>query len=121
MWIKQIVGDFSQKKSYLDYKARVKKLPGGYRRAAQALERYVLHLGPSGDSTALIAMLNDLAELFEHAASDLTPIRALLGDEPSEFAEIFLENYTGGSWIRKERRRLADSIDEAIAEQQASE
>ena len=44
---------------------------------------------------------------------DSTPIRALLGDDPAEFAEAFLDNYAGGSWIRKERARLSKSIDEA--------
>jgi DNA-binding ferritin-like protein (Dps family) len=114
MWIDRIVEDFADKKSYLEYKARARKLPPGYRETAKALERYLMYVGPSDDSKALIAMLDDLAELLEQSAADALPIRDLVGDEPSEFAEAFLDNYSGGSWIRKERARLAESIQEAI-------
>ncbi|WP_111719873.1 DUF1048 domain-containing protein [Homoserinimonas sp. OAct 916] len=117
MWIEKIVGDLGDKKSYLEYKSRVKRLPPGYREAAKALERYLMYMGPSDDGKALILMLNDLADLLEQSVADATPIRALVGDDPSEFAEAFLDNYAGGSWIRKERARLADSIDHAIEEQ----
>ena len=114
MWMDKIVGDLGDKKKYREYKARVKALPAGYREAATALERYVMYLGPSDDSESLIAMLNDLADLFEQSVADETPIRDLVGDDPSEFAEAFMSNYSGGSWIKKERARLASSIDAAI-------
>lgn len=114
MWIDKLVGDISDKKRYLEYKSRVKTLPPGYREVAKALERYLMYMGPSDDGKALIAMLADLVELLEQSVADATPIRALVGDDPSEFAEAFLDNYAGGSWIRKERARLATSIDSAI-------
>ena len=113
MWIERIIGDLADKKSYLKYRARIKKLPPGYREAALALERYLMNMGPSNDGKALIAMLTDLADLFEQSVADATPIRTLVGEDPSEFAEAFLENYAGGSWIRGERTRLAESIDHA--------
>lgn len=114
MWIDKLVGDLGDKKSYLEYKSRVKRLPAGYREAAKALERYLMYMGASDDGKALIAMLGDLADLFEQSVADATPIRTLVGDDPSEFAETFLDNYAGGSWIRKERTRLTESIDRAI-------
>ena len=117
-WIEKIADDLGDKKSYREYRARVKALPPGYREAGKALERYVMYLGPSNDGKALIAMLNDLAELLEQSVADRTPIRSLVGDDPSEFAEAFLDNYAGGSWIRSERARLAESIDRAIEEAQ---
>ena len=117
-WIETITGSFDDKKSYREYRVRVKALPPGYRDAALALERYLMNMGPSNDGKALIAMLSDLADLFEQSVADETPIRALVGDDPSEFAETFLDNYEGGSWIRKERARLADSIDRAVAGQE---
>jgi DNA-binding ferritin-like protein (Dps family) len=117
MLIDKIVGDLADKKSYREYRARVKRLPVGYREAAKALERYLMYMGPSDDSKALIAMLDDLAELFDQSVADGTPLRALLGDNPSEFAEEFLQNYAGGSWIRAERARLAESIERAVEAQ----
>ena len=117
MWIEKVVGDLGDKKHYLEYKARVKKLPGGYREAAAALERYLLYFGP-GDGASLIAMLNDLADLLEQSVASETSVRSIVGEDPVEFAEIFLQNYAGDSWIKKERARLATAIDRAIVEEQ---
>lgn len=115
-FLEKVVGDLGDKKRYREYKQRVKALPAGYREGAEALERYLLHLGPSDDSKSLIAMLDDLAVLFEQSAAVGTPLRDIVGDDPAEFADVFMDNYGGGSWIRKERARLASSIDRAAAD-----
>jgi DNA-binding ferritin-like protein (Dps family) len=117
MWIEKIVGDLGDKKKYREYKARVKALPGAYREAGAGLERYLMYLGPSDDGAALVAMLNDLADLLEQAAAAGTPIRDLVGADPVDFADAFMDNYGGGSWIRKERTRLSTTIDRAEGEQ----
>ena len=116
-WIEKVVGDLGDKKRYLEYKTRVKRLPDGYRQAAGALERYLTYLGPSDDGKSLVAMLNDLADLLEQSAAAGTPLRDVVGTDPVEFADTFMDNYGGGSWIRKERDRLAKSIDRAEGEE----
>ena len=120
-WIEKVVGDLGDKKRYRQYKERVKQLPDPYRQAAGALERYLMNLGPSDNGTSLIAMLNDLADLLEQSVAAGTPIRDVVGTDPVEFAESFMENYGGGSWIRKERTRLTKAIDRAEAEEAGSE
>lgn len=115
-WIEKITGDLGDKKKYREYKARVKALPAGYRETGSALERYLMYLGPSNDSNSLIAMLEDLADLLEQSVAAGTPIRDLVGANPVEFAEIFMENYGGGSWIRKERLRLNNAVARAAGE-----
>ncbi|MEG9249632.1 DUF1048 domain-containing protein [Arthrobacter sp. Soc17.1.1.1] len=117
MWIEKIVGDLGDKKRYREYRERVRRLPDGYREAALALERYLLHLGPSNDGNSLIAMVTDLADLFEQSVAAGTPLRDVVGTDPVEFAEEFMQNYGGGSWIRTERDRLAKAIDHAEAEE----
>lgn len=92
MWIEKLIGDIGDKKSDLKYRARVKNLPSGYRGTAKALERYLMYMGPSDDGKALIGMLEDLADLLEQSVADATPIRALVGDDPSEFAETSADN-----------------------------
>ncbi|RZU67055.1 DNA-binding ferritin-like protein (Dps family) [Microterricola gilva] len=116
-WIEKVAGDLRDKKRYREYKERVKRLPDGYRRAAGALERYLLNLGPSDDGKSLIAMLNDLADLLEQSVAAGTPLRDVVGADPVEFADMFMDNYGGGSWIRKERQRLASAIDRAEEEE----
>lgn len=116
-WYEKIIGDLGAKKQWREYRRRLDALPGPYRQAGRALERYVLNLGPSDDSDALIRMVTDLADLLEQAAAAQTPIRDLTGAEPSVFAEEFMANYGDGSWIGRERARLARAIDEAAQSQ----
>lgn len=111
--IEKVVGDFGDKRRWREYQARVKALPEPYRETVEALERYLMHFGMIAKGDVLVAMAEDLVELFEQAAADGTPVRAVVGEDPVEFAEEFLRNYAGGQWIDKERRRLRDSIGHA--------
>ena len=58
-------------------------------------------------------MFGDLADLWERAAADGTPVHAIVGDDPVEFAETFAQAYTGKQWIDKERARLVKAIEDA--------
>jgi DNA-binding ferritin-like protein (Dps family) len=102
-----------QKRQYRRYKARIAALPPSYRTAVAGMERYTNHLGGIGDATSILTMLDDLADLFERAAADGTPVREVVGADPVEFAEAFLANYPAGSWITRERDRLTRAIAEA--------
>ena len=104
-----VIGD---KRRWRAYKARTRQLPESYRMAIDALERYLMFFGPAdGDSAA--SMFEDLADLFEQAAADRTPIRAVVGEDPVEFIEVFLQNYEKGGWITRERERLVSAIERA--------
>ncbi len=63
-------------------------------------------------------MVGDMADLWERAAVDGTPVREVVGDDPVDFAETFVRAYTGKQWIDKERARLTRSIDTAERRQQ---
>lgn len=114
--IEKVVGNFEDKRRWRRHKARVKELPETYRTAEQALERYLNYFGAISRGDLFMTMLEDLADLFEQAAADDTPIRAIVGDDPVDFAETFLANYAEGQWINKERRRLTEAIDRAAGE-----
>jgi DNA-binding ferritin-like protein (Dps family) len=103
----KVIGD---KRRWRQYKARTRQLPENYRTAVDALERYLMYFGPA-DGGSAAAMFEDLADLFEQAAADGTPVRAIVGEDPVEFAEAFLRNYPGGHWINRERERLTNAID----------
>src|SRR4051794_6185858 len=109
-WIEKITGSLEQKKQYRQYKARKEQLPANYRTAIDALERYLMYFGSISKGDVLLSMLDDLADLFEQSAANGTPIRAIVGNDPVEFAEEFLRNYTQGQWINKERERLITAI-----------
>ncbi|MFF5217661.1 DUF1048 domain-containing protein [Micromonospora sp. NPDC000442] len=112
-WIETIVGSLEQKKQYKQLMARIEALPEPYRGAAKALHRYVMYRGGILDGDTLTTMLGDLVDLWERAVADGTPVRAIAGDDPVEFAETFLQAYGGRQWIDKERERLRKAIDAA--------
>ena len=109
-WIEKITGSLEQKKRYREYKVRKEQLPEKYRAAIEALDRYFMYFGGITKGETLVSMVEDLANLFEESAANGTPIRAIVGEDPVEFAETFLQNYEEGQWINKERRRLVDTI-----------
>ena len=112
-FIEKIVGDFGDKRRWRAHRARVKTFPEKYRTTVEALERYLMYFGGITDGHTQMTMLEDLADLFEQAAADGTRIRAIVGDDPVEFAETFLRNYSEGQWINKERTRLIKAIERA--------
>ena len=108
-----IVRMIDEKRSYRRYKARTKQLPANYRTAIEAIERYLLYFGAITRMDTTLSMLGDLADLFEQSAANGTPVRAIVGEDPVEFAETFLQNYSEGRWINKERDRLTSAIERA--------
>jgi DNA-binding ferritin-like protein (Dps family) len=112
-WIEKLTGSFDDKKRWRQYKARKEQLPASYRTAIDGLERYFMYAGSIVKGDVLMQMLEDLADLIERAAVDGTPIRDIVGDDPVEFADTFIQNYSDGQWINKERQRLTDAIDKA--------
>jgi DNA-binding ferritin-like protein (Dps family) len=112
-WIETLTGSLEQKKQYKQHKTRIDGLPEPYATAAGALHRYHLYYAGVTDGETLITMLGDLADLWERAAVDRTPVRDIVGDDPVEFAETFAQSYLGTRWIDKERARLIEAIEAA--------
>ena len=115
-WIEQLTGSLEDKRRYRQYKARTEQLPANYRTAIEALDRYLNYFGAISKGDILLAMLEDLIDLFEQSAADGTPIREIVGEDPVAFAETFLQNYSDGQWINKERARLIRAIERAAGE-----
>jgi DNA-binding ferritin-like protein (Dps family) len=112
-WIETITGSLEQKKQYKQYKARIEALPEPYGTTAKALQRYLMYYGGVTDGETAITMMGDFVELWERAAADGTPVRAIVGENPVEFAETFAQAYNGTQWIDKERARLTKAIEDA--------
>ena len=110
-WIETITGSLEQKKQYRQYKARIEALPEPYGTAARAFQRYFMYYGGFTAGDVIVQMMGDFADLWERAAADGTPVRAIVGEDPVEFAETFAQAYSGKQWIDKERERLTKTID----------
>lgn len=108
-FLSKVIGD---KRRWRRYKARVSQLPLNYRTAVEAIERYLMHFGPM-DADSASSLFEDVADLFERAAADGTPIREIVGDDPVEFVEELIRNYSKGGYVDRERERLINAIDRA--------
>ncbi len=112
-WIEMVTGSLEQKRQYRQYKARIDALPEPYGAVAKALQRYLMYCGGIVDGETTLTMMGDFADLWDRAAVDGTPVRAIVGDDPVGFAEAFAQAYTGRQWIDKERARLTRAIEDA--------
>jgi DNA-binding ferritin-like protein (Dps family) len=118
MFISKVIGE---KRRWRQYKARTRQLPASYRTAVEALERYLMHIGPGGDGAGAASMFEDLVDLFEQSAANRTPIREIVGEDPVEFLEAFVRNYPDGQWRIRERERLISAIERAAGENTGNE
>ncbi|SFK42952.1 DUF1048 domain-containing protein [Cellulomonas sp. KH9] len=117
-WIEALTGPWDQKKQYRRDVARLQALPEPYRTAATGMHRYLMATSGLTDGDALVRMVGDLADLWESAAADERPVRAIVGGDPVDFAESFAEAYAGERWIDKARTRLVRAMDEAERREQ---
>ena len=115
-WIETLTGPLEQKKQYRNDKARIEALPEPYGTAAKAMHRYFMYYAGFVEGDTLVTMFTDLADLWERASADGTPLRDIVGDDPVEFADTFAEAYSGKKWIDKERARLVKAFAEAESE-----
>jgi DNA-binding ferritin-like protein (Dps family) len=103
------------KRRWRAYKARVRQLPPDYRAAVEAIERYLMFFGAM-DADSAASLFEDVADLFERAAADGTPIREIVGEDPEEFVDVFVRNYPEGQWVVREQERLRNTIARAAGE-----
>jgi DNA-binding ferritin-like protein (Dps family) len=113
-FISRVIGD---KRRWRDYKARVKQLPPDYRAAVDGIERYLMYFGAL-DADSAASLFEDVADLFEQAAADETPIRDIVGEDPVEFVDELARNYRKGGYFDKERARLVKAIEAAQRDQE---
>ena len=112
-WFEVFTGSLDLKRQYKQYRLRIDALPEPYRAAAKAIQRYYMYYGGFLDDKTAMKMWGDFVDLWERAAADETPLRAIVGENPVEFAETFVNAYAGKQWIDKERARLTKAVEEA--------
>jgi DNA-binding ferritin-like protein (Dps family) len=112
-WYELVTGPLDEKKQYRRTRARMDALPEPYAAVAKAVHRYLMYSGGVTDGPTLVTMFADLVDLWDRAAADGTPVRAVVGDDPVAFAEEFAAAYSGKQWIDKERARLVQAVEDA--------
>jgi DNA-binding ferritin-like protein (Dps family) len=118
-WLELVTGSLEQKRQYKKYRVRMDTLPEPYRVVARAIHRYYMYYGWPLDGDTAMKMMSDFVDLWERAAADGTPVRAIVGENPVEFADTFAQAYSGRQWIDNERARLARAVEDAERGQQS--
>lgn len=116
-WFEALTGSLEQKKQYRNDMARIEALPAPYAAAAKGVHRYLMYAGGITDGDSMTRMITGLADLWERAAADSTPVHDIVGDDPVVFAEDFVAAYADRRWIDKERARLRKAIADVEASQ----
>lgn len=114
-FLDKVIG-LEPKRRWRQLQARKKALPESYGEALAAVQRYTYVSGVS-DGEAIMALHEELVTMFEEAASNGTPIRDLVGDDPTEFIDVFAANYKDRDWKTKYRDRLRDTINRVADDQ----
>lgn len=111
-WIELFTGSLEQKKQYRAYMKRLAALPEPYGTAAKALNRYFMYNGGAPIDDSMLTMYGDFVDLWERSVADGTQVRDVVGEDPVEFADAFVEAYAGKRWTDKEKDRLTRAIDD---------
>jgi DNA-binding ferritin-like protein (Dps family) len=75
-----------------------------------------MHFVPT-DADSNASMFEDLADLFEQAAAQGTPIADVVGQDPVEFVDAFAQNYNEGGYVPdRARKQLTDDLARAGAD-----
>ncbi|MEK4031382.1 MULTISPECIES: DUF1048 domain-containing protein [Bacillaceae] len=96
-----------EKREYRAYRKRVNELPEEYRTAMTAIEKYMWNFAKG---SGMLALLQNVLEMFESSASDGLNVRDIVGNDAAEFADSLLAEFPEETWIDKMRKELRDSI-----------
>ena len=118
-WIETLTGSLEQKKQYKQYKARIEALPEPYGTRREG-HRSGTSCTTAASPTATPSSRCSATSPTSGSAPPPTGrrVRAIVGDDPVEFAETFAQAYTGKHWIDKERARLTKAIEDAERQEQ---
>ena len=111
-WIELATGSLEQKKQYRQYKARIEALPEPYGTSRRLCSGTSWTSGASRTARPP-SRCSTTSPICASGRGRRHPVRAIVGDDPVEFAETFAQTYTGKQWIDKERARLTKAIDDA--------
>ncbi len=89
-WIELVTGSLEQKKQYRQYKARIEAPPRALRHGAKALQRYFMYFGASRTARRGLRCSTTSPTSGSGPRPTARPMRAIVGEDPVEFAEAFV-------------------------------
>lgn len=99
------------KREYKETMARVKKLPEDYEYVFKKIQSHMWNFG-SGAGYDMMAIHNDLVDLFEESAANGKDVLEVTGDDVAAFCEELLRNAStyAQDWRTKLNREIHDKL-----------
>ncbi len=88
-----LIGNIEEKKSYHQFRKRVKALPKDYRFAFRKIQHYIYCVGGTdGNNTIFtdLSLFENLVELFEISASEGKKVLDVIGRDIGKFSDEFI-------------------------------
>jgi DNA-binding ferritin-like protein (Dps family) len=107
-----ILGARDDKARWHELQARADELPEDYRYVYKKMQGYMMNFA-GGDGMDIVALCEDLADLFAEGAADKRAVRDLIGDDPAAFCDELIRS--ADTWTDKWRAKLNKSIAEKLS------
>ncbi|MFC4711803.1 DUF1048 domain-containing protein [Planococcus dechangensis] len=107
-FIEKVIGSFEDKREWKALEKRAKALPGEYRDAYSAIQKYIWSSGGPTDWKETSRLFNGILELFEEGAADGKKVTELTGANVADFCDELMKDMD--TWQDKQRAKLNNKI-----------
>lgn len=106
--IEKIIGSLDDKREWKVIEARAKALPSEYRKAYNAIKKYLWTASGLTDWKDISRIFNGIIDLFEEGAADGKKVTELTGENVADFCDELVKDTK--TWKDKYRAKLNDAI-----------
>ncbi len=100
------------KRAWREHVARIDALPPDYRLVLEEIQKFMWNFALDD---SLMAVQEDLLELFEDAAADGRPVLTVTGDDVAGFALAVLQEAQARTWTGKKADQLNQRVRRRLA------
>lgn len=97
-----------EKKDYRDYKNRVNQLPEQYKKAMNAIEKYMWNYAKG---SGMFEHIKGILEMFESGVSEGLTVREVVGNDLADFADGIIAEIPEETWIHDMRKKLRSTLE----------
>ncbi|WP_337020072.1 DUF1048 domain-containing protein [Oceanobacillus massiliensis] len=107
-FFEKIIGSLDEKREWKAMEARAKSLPGEYRNAYKAIQKYMWTSGGITDWEDTSRVFGGIIDLFEEGAAEGKKVTELTGEDVAAFCDELVKDTK--TWQDKYRAKLNDTI-----------
>ncbi|MFZ4453570.1 DUF1048 domain-containing protein [Salibacterium aidingense] len=106
--MEKMIGSLENKREWKSMEARAKALPNEYRKAYNAIKKYMWTSGCLTDWKDMSRIFGGILDLFEEGAAEGRKVTDLTGEDVASFCDELVKD--AETWHDKHRSKLNDTI-----------